>query len=155
MGSFTKMKHTWISVEQGDIIKRKYKEMEINEDRYKRVYSNMKNGLGKQKVHLLQGSFTVEASFIVPVIIFGIIALVWVVFYLRNSVKIMTTADKMMFTLEENAARHKYEGGLEDELYGDKGAFYGAVTSKATVKRNGRNIEVNVEVIHNLPEKGI
>ena len=47
----------------------------------------------KDKYSCLNGSFTVEACFIVPIIVLGIIALIWLVFYLRNSVKAEADAD--------------------------------------------------------------
>ena len=54
----------------------------------------------KDKCSCLKGSFTVEACFIVPIIVLGIIALIWLVFYLRNSVKAEADADYFVFVLE-------------------------------------------------------
>ncbi len=102
-----------------------------------------------------QASFTIEASFIIPVILIGIVGLVWCVFFLRNSVKSLADADYFMFVLEADAAKNKYEGAFADEFVGNENAYFGAKTTRAKLSREGRNIRVSVMIEHNLPEKGI
>ncbi|MCR5204868.1 MAG: hypothetical protein K6E47_07405 [Lachnospiraceae bacterium] len=110
----------------------------------------------KGKKHLLRGSFTVEASFVVPIIIFGIVALIWCVFYLRNSVKVMADTDYFMFVLEADAAKNRNEGVYEKRITGDTPEdFYGAKSAGGYIRRDGRDIDIEVEMEHNLPEEGI
>ena len=49
----------------------------------------------------VSGSFTLEAAFIVPVIIFAIVGLIWVIIYLYNSVKLTADADMAAFMTEK------------------------------------------------------
>ena len=102
-----------------------------------------------------RASFTIEASFIVPLIIFGIIVLVWCVFYLRNSVKVTADADYFMFMLESDAAENRNKGFFEKEIKGKENAYFGAGSSKAELSRNGKDIEVKILLQHDLPEEGI
>ena len=110
----------------------------------------------KGKTLELRGSFTVEASFVVPIIIFGIVALIWIVFYLYNSVKITADADYFVFVLEAEAARNGNEGAYKRTITGElpKG-FYGMKNMEGRIRRDGREIGVEVELTHNLPEEGI
>ena len=104
----------------------------------------------------LKGSFTVEASFVIPVIIIGITALIWIVFYLSNSVKMMAEADNIVFILEADAASNRNEGSAEKEFAWDETSkFYGAKGIDGLAKRDGRNIEVRLNLTHNLPEEGM
>ena len=109
----------------------------------------------KDKCSCLKGSFTVEACFIVPIIVLGIIALIWLVFYLRNSVKAEADADYFVFVLEADEAYKK--GGERHEEYSSdsKNAFYGADSAKTVIDRKGRNIEVILDIEQGLPEEGL
>ena len=102
-----------------------------------------------------QASFTIEASFVIPVLLIGIVGLIWCVFFLRNSVKSVADADYFVFVIEADAVKNKYEGDFADAFTGNKNAYFGAKTMRAELVRNGRDIHVSVFIEHNLPEKGV
>lgn len=114
--------------------------------------------LQKKRIHkncCLKASFTVEACFIVPIIVIGIIALIWLVFYLRNVVKAEADADYFVFALEADAA-YKKDGERHEEYSSNtNGAFYGAENAKTTIDRKKGNIEVALDIEHGLPKKGL
>lgn len=104
----------------------------------------------------VSGSFTLEAAFIVPVIIFAIVGLIWVIIYLYNSVKLTADADMAVFMTEKEYAEDRMpdsyaEKDIERELSG----YIGAGVDNASVIRNGRSIAVKAEVELDLPEEGI
>ena len=104
----------------------------------------------------VSGSFTLEAAFIVPVIIFAIVGLIWVIIYLYNSVKLTADADMAVFMTEKEYAEDRMpdsyaEKDIERELSG----YIGAGVDNASVIRNGRSITVKAEVELDLPEEGI
>ena len=103
----------------------------------------------RKKGKCLKASFTVEASFVVPVIVLGIIALIWVVFYLRNSVKAVADADYFVFVLESDEAYSKDAARYEERSSEAKKSFYGAKEARVVITREGRDIEVE------LPEEGL
>ena len=107
------------------------------------------------RMRCLKGSFTIEASFIVPVIVLGIIALIWVVFYLRNSVKAAADADNFVFLLEADTALEKDAVRYEERTNVASKAYYGLEKAKAVIQRDGRKIRVDVDVEQALPEGGL
>ena len=109
----------------------------------------------RKKGKCLKASFTVEASFVVPVIVLGIIALIWVVFYLRNSVKAVADADYFVFVLESDEAYSKDAARYEERSSEAKKSFYGAKEARVVIAREGRDIDVELEVEHRLPEEGL
>ena len=109
----------------------------------------------KQKGKCLQASFTVEASFIVPIIVLGIIALIWVVFYLRNSVKAMADADYFVFVLESDVAYDKNATRYEERKSDAEDSYYGVKEADVILTRDGRDIEVMLNIDHRMPEDGL
>lgn len=102
----------------------------------------------------LKGSFTVEASIVVPVIVFCLLALMWFIFYLRNSVRSIADADMMLFIMERDAAKNHCEGDFSYSLTGNAG-YYGLNELNLEVKRSGRDAYVNLNITHSLPSGGI
>ena len=102
----------------------------------------------------LKGSFTVEASIIVPVIVLCLAALIWLVFYLRNSVRSVADADMMLFTLEKEAVKRHCEGEFSYSFKGTKG-YYGLDELNMELRLDGRSAYVSLNIAHNFPSEGI
>ena len=103
----------------------------------------------------LAGSFTVEASLIVPVVVLGIVALVWCVFYLRNSVKILSDADYIAFYSETEVAKEGEDVRADKDLAINTQNYFGAESVSANLKLKGREIDVIIDVEYSLPERGL
>ena len=110
---------------------------------------------GRKKGYL-SASFTVEASFVIPLIVLGIIALIGLVIYLRNSVKTMADADMMIFAMEREQAldpvgsdekRYSYEAEIGD--------YYSFGINKAAVERDGRKISSEILINQDDKKKGL
>ena len=104
----------------------------------------------------VSGSFTLEAAFIVPVIIFAIVGLIWVIMYLYNSVKLTADADMAAFMTEKEYAEDRMpDSYAEKDIARELSGYIGAGVDNASVIRNGRSIAVKAEVELDLPEEGI
>lgn len=72
------------------------------------------------------GSITVEAAFVMPIVVFTIFALIYLAFYLHDMCRIQAVMDK---TLHKAGISVKHEGDLETgavayENISDRGVFY-------------------------------
>ena len=95
----------------------------------------------------VSGSFTLEAAFIVPVIIFAIVGLIWVIIYLYNSVKLTADADMAVFMTEKEYAEDRMpDSYVEKDIERELSGYIGAGVDNASVIRNGRSITVKAEV---------
>lgn len=103
----------------------------------------------------IRASFTIEAAFIVPLILIGIVALIWLVFYLFNSVKLLADLDRAVFTAEKEYADGEIGNGEKKYLDRSLGTYYGATVKNAYVERDGKNITADIEAVMNLPKDGI
>ena len=103
----------------------------------------------------IRASFTIEAAFTVPLILIGIVALIWLVFYLYNSVKLLADLDEAVFMAEKEYADGEMGDGEKKYLDRALGTYFGATIKDAYTERNGRNITVAIEAGMNLPEEGI
>ena len=104
----------------------------------------------------VKGSFTIEAAFIIPIIIFGIVGLIWAVFYLYNSVKVTADADMAVFMAEKEYALDRMpDSHVENDIGREINGYFGAGVESAYVERDGRSITARIEVGLDLPEEGI
>ena len=104
----------------------------------------------------VKGSFTIEAAFIIPIIIFGIVGLIWAVFYLYNSVKVTADADMAVFMAEKEYALDRMpDSHVENDIEREINGYFGAGVESAYVERDGRSITARIEVGLDLPEEGI
>ncbi|MBO4421424.1 MAG: hypothetical protein J5783_06310 [Lachnospiraceae bacterium] len=104
----------------------------------------------------VKGSFTIEAAFIIPIIIFGIVGLIWAVFYLYNSVKVTADADMAVFMAEKEYASDRMpDSHVENDIEREINGYFGAGVESAYVERDGRSITARIEVGLDLPEEGI
>ena len=75
----------------------------------------------------VKGSFTIEAAFIIPIIIFGIVGLIWAVFYLYNSVKVTADADMAVFMAEKEYALDRMpDSHVENDIEREINGYFGA-----------------------------
>lgn len=104
----------------------------------------------------VKGSFTIEAAFIIPIIIFGIVGLIWAVFYLYNSVKVTADADMAVFMAEKEYALDRMpDSHAENDIEREINGYFGAGVESAYVERDGRSITASIKVGLDLPEEGI
>ncbi len=104
----------------------------------------------------VKGSFTIEAAFIIPIIIFGIVGLIWEVFYLYNSVKVTADADMAVFMAEKEYALDRMpDSHVENDIEREINGYFGAGVESAYVERDGRSITASIKVGLDLPEEGI
>ncbi len=104
----------------------------------------------------VKGSFTIEAAFIIPIIIFGIVGLIWAVFYLYNSVKVTADADMAVFMAEKEYALDRMpDSHVENDIEREINGYFGAGVESAYVERDGRSIIASIKVGLDLPEEGI
>lgn len=73
-----------------------------------------------------EGSITVEAAFLMPIVIFAIFAIIYLAFYLHDVCRIQGIVDK---TLQKAALCVKHEADLKTgkvnyQVIGDRGVFY-------------------------------
>jgi len=101
-------------------------------------------------------SFTIEAAFVVPLIIFGIMAMIFLVFYLHNQVAVISKADMQIFIMEYDEARNDYGSvSLEASFRDDAGVFFGATVDSAVMRREGRKMNVEMHILQNVPRSGL
>ena len=104
----------------------------------------------------VKGSFTIEAAFIIPIIIFGIVGLIWAVFYMYNSVKVTADADMAVFMAEKEYALDRMpDSHVENDIEREINGYFGTGVESAYVERDGRSITARIEVGLDLPEEGI
>ena len=104
----------------------------------------------------VSGSFTLEAAFIVPVIIFAIVGLIWVIIYLYDSVKLVADTDMAVFMTEKEYAEDRMpDSRTEKDIERELGGYIGAGVDSASVIRSGRKITAEAEVELDLPREGI
>ena len=71
--------------------------------------SRMLSIVQKERQNYLDASFTVEAVFVVPIIVFGIIGIILLVFYLHNQVRATADPDNLLFAAERVKTESKYD----------------------------------------------
>lgn len=104
----------------------------------------------------VDGSFTIEAAFIVPVIILGIVGLIWIVFYLYDSVKATADADMAVFMAEKDYAGDRMpDSHVNNDIERELNGYFGAGVESAYVERNGKSITAEIKIGLDLPEEGI
>ena len=104
----------------------------------------------------IKASFSIEAAFVVPLIIFGIVGLIWVIFHLYDSVKLSADLDKAVFKMENEYAEVRKPQGYSDLSFKSEiEGYFGGAVKEALAERNGRSITATVSVSMNLPESGI
>lgn len=103
----------------------------------------------------IRASFTIEAAFVVPLILVGLVALIWLVFYLHNSVKLLADLDRTVFTAEKEYVDGEIGDGERKYLDRALGTYFGAIVKNAYVERDGKSITAGIEAVMNLPEDGI
>ena len=92
----------------------------------------------------IRASFTIEAAFIVPMILIGLVALIWLVFYLFNSVKLLADLDRAVFTAEKEYVDGEIGNGEKKYLDRSLGTYYGATVKNAYVERDGKSITADI-----------
>lgn len=104
----------------------------------------------------LQGSITVEAAFIVPLILFCLIALIGVVMYLFNDVRAAADADGLIYELErELAVSDKKTDKLEKNVSSRVQGYMSADSASADISLKKGCVTVRINVKMKIPERGI
>ena len=111
--------------------------------------------MGKKEIYI-RASVTAEAAIVVPVMAFCIIAFIWVLFYLHNSVKADADLDMNSFIMEREAAENHYKTDHEILNMTDKlDGYYGAEIRNAIVQLNGRHITGQISIRQCIPLEGL
>ena len=103
----------------------------------------------------LRASFTIEAAFIVPIVILGIVSMIWVIFYLHNSVAATADLDMCIFEMEKKAAEEKIQSGTVIDLAEKFENVFGAELTKAVAEFDNGKIRAKIRIDLNIPQEGI
>lgn len=113
-------------------------------------YCMKKEMFGKNAV---QASVTVEAAFVVPIILFVFVGVVLLVFYLFNVMKMENDADKALFNLERMGKKH---GTLVENVVMNIGpaleGYLNVESVSGTAKMLGDELKVEIVVDHRIPD---
>lgn len=121
--------------------------------------TNNKTGLFLKRKLLIKpysGSFTVEASFVMPLIIICMVVIVWISFYLFNRIKATADADGLIFKLERELAMSDDDPGrMEKDVMDEIDGYFAAIPEKALLIKDGRNISVSICLRMKEPSVGL
>ena len=108
------------------------------------------------KEHCLKGSFTVEAAIVVPMVIFGIVALIWIIFYLHNSVAATADLDICIFQMEKNLAENReLPSGTVINLKENFKNVLGEDVTAAFAEYDGGKIRAGISISRSVSEEGV
>lgn len=108
------------------------------------------------KKKTFRASLTVEASFVMPVIVICMVAVIWLALYLYNSVRASADADGMIFGLErEIAASPGVPKEMEKDYSEELTGYLLAAVEKAQLKRDGNSVRVNISIRMTSPSRGL
>ena len=102
----------------------------------------------------LDASFTVEAAFVVPIIIFSIIGIIWIVLFLHDQVCAQADYDMCFFEMEREAAENTKKKTYNKDIGNTLKTYRGGKVKEASLKRDGSVMNVRLEVSENLPSEG-
>lgn len=102
----------------------------------------------------ISASFTVEAAFVVPIIIFTIIGIIWIVLYLHDQVCAQADYDMCFFIMEREAAANKKKTTYNKNIANTFKDYRGGQVKTAALKRDGRDMDVRLVIDENLPSEG-
>lgn len=104
----------------------------------------------------LRGSFTVEAAFVVPVLVFCMVALIGAVLYLMNGVRAGGAADGIIYELErELASSDNPPDKLNKDVSSRVQGYPGARSAEAELTMDGSSVTVRIIIRMKTPGKGI
>ena len=110
----------------------------------------------KRKRVYLDASFTVEAAFVVPVVVFLVASIYFAVLYLHNSIKAEADMDMTFFTMEREAASGGNASGKNSKNMTDElTRYYGASIKKAFFERNANSYKGELVIKQDIPIEGI
>ena len=110
----------------------------------------------KKRSYCLKASFTVEAAFVVPIVIFAIVSLIWIIFYLHNSVAATADIDICIFKMEKMIAENRDTPSgtilnLEDSFEN----ILGGRILRAVSEYSSERIKAEIRISGNVPNEGI
>ena len=108
----------------------------------------------RDKRAYIKASFTVEAVFVVPIIIFTIIGIIWIVLFLHDQVCAQADYDMCFFCMEREAAGNKEKTSYNKDVGNTLKAYRGGKVKEASSKRDGRIMNVRLVINENLPSDG-
>lgn len=104
----------------------------------------------------VKASLTVEAAFVVPVIVLSLVAVVWIVFFLVNNIKAASDADGIIYRLERELAESgRKNTDLERNISEEISGFALADTESAILEKKKDRIEVKICVRMFGPQNGL
>jgi len=104
----------------------------------------------------LSASVTVEAAFVMPVIILCMVAMIWICLYFYNSIRAMSDADGAVFAIEKTLnLLNASEENVEKDISSDLNRYMAASMNSAVLSKKGNNITVKINVEMKLPKKGL
>ena len=104
----------------------------------------------------VKASLTVEAAFVVPVIVLSLVAVVWIVFFLVNNIKAASDADGIIYRLErELAESDRKKSELKRDISEEITGFALAETESAILEKKNDRIEVKICVRMFGPQNGL
>ncbi|MBR4345243.1 MAG: hypothetical protein IKP88_21480 [Lachnospiraceae bacterium] len=110
----------------------------------------------KERQNYLDASFTVEAVFVVPIIVFGIIGIILLVFYLHNQVRATADTDNLLFAAERVKTESKYDKfSLTYDFKDQLKSYFGGKIEEGIVECSPQKMKVSLKIRQNVPKDGL
>lgn len=118
--------------------------------------SVMKNNLKQRKYRRLSASMTVEAAFVIPVLVLCMVAIIWIGLYFYNTICAISDADGAFFLVERVVnGTGEVSKNLEMDISGNLEEYLAIRDKKGLISKKDKQVTITVSIEMNVPGRGL